>query len=57
MTVALIIGGDVPTTFSEQMWDNILLNVEPTLAVAPPVVVLVALGPFLVTELLRRKTT
>lgn len=41
LTIALFIGGGLKTTLPKQMWDDILLQITPTLAAASTVVLLV----------------
>lgn len=53
LTVAMFIGGGLKTTLPKQMWDDILLQVTPTLAAASVVVLLVIACLFSVLELLR----
>jgi putative spermidine/putrescine transport system permease protein len=56
LTVAIFIGGGLKTTLPKQMWDDILLQVNPTLAAASVVVLVVVTSLFLVAEYLRPKT-
>jgi putative spermidine/putrescine transport system permease protein len=53
LTVAIFIGGGLKTTLPRQMWDDVLLQVNPTLAAASLVVLLVVTVLFLVGEFLR----
>ena len=53
LTVALFIGGGLKTTLPRQMWDDILLQVSPTLAAASVVVLLIVTSLFLIAEYLR----
>jgi putative spermidine/putrescine transport system permease protein len=53
LTVALFIGGGMKVTLPRQMWDDINLQVTPTLAAASLVVLMVVTGLFLVGERLR----
>jgi putative spermidine/putrescine transport system permease protein len=53
LTVALFIGGGLKTTLPRQMWDDIQLQVSPTLAAASVVVLLVVTSLFLIAEYLR----
>jgi putative spermidine/putrescine transport system permease protein len=53
LTVALFIGGGLKTTLPRQMWDDILLQVSPTLAAASVVVLVIVTSLFLIAEYLR----
>jgi putative spermidine/putrescine transport system permease protein len=53
LTVALFIGGGLKVTLPRQMWDDINLQVTPTLAAASLVVLAVVTGLFLAAERLR----
>ena len=53
LTVAIFIGGGLKTTLPRQMWDDVLLQVNPTLAAASIVVTLVVVLLFLTAEYLR----
>jgi putative spermidine/putrescine transport system permease protein len=53
LTVAMFIGGGLKTTLPKQMWDDILLQVSPTLAAASVVVLVVVFGLFALMECLR----
>lgn len=53
LTVALFIGGGLKTTLPRQMWDDIQLQVSPTLAAASVVVLAVVTGLFLIAEYMR----
>ncbi len=53
LTIALFIGGGLKTTLPRQMWDDILLQVSPTLAAASVVVLVIVSSLFLVAEALR----
>jgi putative spermidine/putrescine transport system permease protein len=53
LTVAIFVSGGVKTTLPKQMWDDVLLAVNPTLAAASVVVLLVVGSVFLVAERLR----
>jgi putative spermidine/putrescine transport system permease protein len=53
LTVALFIGGGLKTTLPRQMWDDIQLQVSPTLAAASVVVLIVVTSLFLIAEYLR----
>jgi putative spermidine/putrescine transport system permease protein len=50
LTVAMFIGGGLKTTLPKQMWDDILLQVNPTLAAASVTVLLIVTGLFLLAE-------
>ena len=53
LTVALFIGGGMKTTLPRQMWDDIELQVTPTLAAASVVVLIIVTCLFLIAEYLR----
>jgi putative spermidine/putrescine transport system permease protein len=53
LTVAIFIGGGLKTTLPRQMWDDVLLQVNPTLAAASLVVLTVVTLLFLTAEYLR----
>ncbi|WPP00093.1 ABC transporter permease subunit [Pseudomonas sp. HR96] len=53
LTVAMFIGGGLKTTLPKQMWDDILLQVSPTLAAASVVVLLIVCALFGLMEWLR----
>jgi putative spermidine/putrescine transport system permease protein len=53
LTVALFMGGGMKTTIPKQMWDDILLQVSPTLAAASTVVLLVVIMLFSVMQLVK----
>ncbi len=53
LTVALFIGGGLKVTLPRQMWDDINLQVTPTLAAASLVVLVVVTGLFIAAERLR----
>jgi putative spermidine/putrescine transport system permease protein len=53
LTVALFIGGGLKTTLPRQMWDDITLQVTPTLAAASVIVLGVVTGLFLLGESFR----
>ncbi len=55
LTVAIFIGGGLKTTLPKQMWDDILLQVNPTLAAASVVVLLIVTGLFPLAERLHPK--
>lgn len=50
LTIALFVGGGVRQTLPKQMWDDILLQVSPTLAAASVVILLVVTIVFVVAE-------
>ena len=54
LTIALFIGGGVKQTLPKQMWDDVLLQVTPTLAAASVVVLSVVIVIFLIAERTRR---
>jgi ABC-type spermidine/putrescine transport system permease subunit II len=53
LTVAIFVSGGLKTTLPKQMWDDVLLAVNPTLAAASVVVLLVVASLFLIAERLR----
>lgn len=53
LTVALFMGGGMKTTIPKQMWDDILLQVSPTLAAASTIVLLVVMILFSVMQLVK----
>lgn len=53
LTVAMFIGGGLKTTLPKQMWDDILLQVTPTLAAASVVVLLIVCILFCLMEYFR----
>jgi ABC-type spermidine/putrescine transport system permease subunit I len=55
LTVAMFIGGGLKTTLPKQMWDDILLQVNPTLAAASVAVLVIVTGLFLLAESFRPK--
>lgn len=57
LTVALFMGGGIKTTVPKQMWDDILLQVSPTLAAASSVVLLVVVILFAVLQLIKPRTS
>lgn len=57
LTVAIFLGGGLKSTLPKQMWDDVLLQVSPTLAAASAVVILVVTGLFLIAEYLRYART
>jgi putative spermidine/putrescine transport system permease protein len=56
LTVAIFVSGGLKTTLPKQMWDDVLLAVNPTLAAASVVVLLVVGSLFLIAERLRSAT-
>ncbi len=57
LTVALFIGGGLKTTLPRQMWDDITLQVSPTLAAASVIVLAVVTTLFLLGESFRSKAS
>jgi putative spermidine/putrescine transport system permease protein len=57
LTVALFVGGGLKVTLPRQMWDDINLQVTPTLAAASLVVLAVVTGLFIAGERLRAAPT
>lgn len=55
LTISLFVGGGVKQTLPKQMWDDILLQVTPTLAAASVVVLSVVVVVFLIAESTRRR--
>jgi putative spermidine/putrescine transport system permease protein len=53
LTVALFIGGGLKSTLPKQMWDDVTLQVSPTLAAASVVVLLVVTALFMLAESIR----
>jgi putative spermidine/putrescine transport system permease protein len=53
LTVAIFISGGLKTTLPKQMWDDVLMAVNPTLAAASVVVLAVVFALFLTAERLR----
>jgi putative spermidine/putrescine transport system permease protein len=53
LTVAMFVGGGLKTTLPKQMWDNILLQVNPVIAAASVVVLMVVILMFIVVEMIR----
>ncbi len=54
LTVAIFVGGGLKTTLPKAMWDDMLLQVNPTVAAASIVVLLVVTGLFAAAQRLRR---
>jgi putative spermidine/putrescine transport system permease protein len=57
LTVALFVGGGLKTTLPKQMWDGILLQVNPIIAAASVVVLLVVILMFAAVEYIRVRRT
>ena len=57
LTVALFVGGGLKTTLPKQMWDGILLQVNPVIAAASVVVLCVVLVMFAAVEIIRARRT
>ena len=57
LTVALFVGGGLKTTLPKQMWDGILLQVNPVIAAASVVVLCVVLLMFASVEIIRARRT
>jgi putative spermidine/putrescine transport system permease protein len=53
LTVAMFVGGGLKTTLPKQMWDDILLQVTPTLAAASVIVLLIVCVLFSLMEYFR----
>jgi putative spermidine/putrescine transport system permease protein len=53
LTVALFIGGGLRSTLPKQLWDDVVLQVSPTLVAASVVVILVVTTLFLLAEAVR----
>jgi putative spermidine/putrescine transport system permease protein len=53
LTVAMFVGGGLKTTLPKQMWDGILLQVNPIIAAASVVVLTVVILMFVVIELVQ----
>jgi putative spermidine/putrescine transport system permease protein len=51
LTVALFVGGGLKTTLPKQMWDGILLQVNPVIAAASVVVLMVVILMFAIIEI------
>ncbi len=56
LTVAIFVSGGVKTTLPKQMWDDMILQLNPTLAAVSVVVFLIVMALLLVAERLRRPT-
>jgi putative spermidine/putrescine transport system permease protein len=57
LTIALFVGGGLKTTLPKQMWDGILLQVNPIIAAASVVVLCVVLLMFAIAEFIRARRT
>jgi putative spermidine/putrescine transport system permease protein len=57
LTVALFVGGGLKTTLPKQMWDGILLQVNPIIAAASVVVLLVVILMFAIMECVQERST
>jgi putative spermidine/putrescine transport system permease protein len=57
LTVALFVGGGLKTTLPKQMWDGILLQVNPIIAAASVVVLCVVILMFATVEYIRVRRT
>jgi putative spermidine/putrescine transport system permease protein len=57
LTIALFVGGGLKTTLPKQMWDGILLQVNPIIAAASVVVLCVVLLMFAIAEFVRSRRT
>jgi len=57
LTVALFVGGGLKTTLPKQMWDGILLQVNPIIAAASVVVLVVVITLFAIVEVIRARRT
>lgn len=55
LTVAIFMGGGIKTTLPKQMWDDILLQINPTLAAASTVVLCVVTVFFMMLQLIRSR--
>ncbi|MET4387514.1 putative spermidine/putrescine transport system permease protein [Bradyrhizobium sp. F1.4.3] len=53
LTVAIFVGGGLKTTLPKQMWDGILLQVNPIIAAASVVVLMVVILMFITIEMAR----
>jgi putative spermidine/putrescine transport system permease protein len=56
LTVALFVGGGLKTTLPRQMWDGILLQVNPIIAAASVVVLLVVILMFAIMEWIQQRS-
>jgi putative spermidine/putrescine transport system permease protein len=57
LTIALFVGGGLKTTLPKQMWDGILLQVNPIIAAASVVVLLVVILMFAIIECMQQRRT
>jgi putative spermidine/putrescine transport system permease protein len=57
LTVAMFVGGGLKTTLPKQMWDGILLQVNPIIAAASVVVLMVVVLMFVLIELVQSRRT
>ncbi len=57
LTIALFVGGGMKTTLPKQMWDGIVLQVNPIIAAASVVVLSVVILMFAIAELIRGRRT
>jgi len=57
LTVVMFVGGGLKTTIPKQMWDDIQLQLNPTLAAASVCVLAVVVTAFFIAEMLRRETS
>lgn len=53
LTVAIFMGGGIKTTLPKQMWDDILLQINPTLASASTIVLCVVMVFFMMLQFIR----
>ncbi len=56
LTIALFVSGGLVSTLPRQMWNDMLLQVNPTLAAASTTMLVVITGMMLVAEFLRRRS-
>lgn len=54
LTVAIFVSGGVKTTLPKQMWDDMILQLNPTLAAVSVVVFAIVMALLLMAEWLRR---
>ncbi len=54
LTVAIFVSGGIVTTLPRQMWDDMILQLNPTLAAVSAIVFVIVAAALLVAELLRR---
>ncbi|MCK1978107.1 ABC transporter permease, partial [Jeotgalicoccus huakuii] len=54
LTVAIFVSGGIKTTLPKQMWDDMILQLNPTLAAVSVVVFLIVTTLLLAAEKLRR---